>query len=224
MIKIRHKEDTRINLNKYSKILLINQNNKCNCCGSKLNNMKDYLNYHIDHIVPLASLKIYHIYGTNDIENLQLLCNPCHKWKTREFEKKKLVTIILEVYDYEYDDLTIDKFFLLDKQTEDFLIYHFNQIEYFNSRDIKLNELDDIKQYIEIYDKLITDKFDLKFLSNNLSNRYISYIINLKCNFIHSWAYLYHIYEQTLNNKTKESNKRKKEFKKPFYENKRIKF
>ena len=48
-------------------------NEKCNICDKKLSAGK----YQIDHILPLASG------GDNEIENLQILCNPCHFEKTK---------------------------------------------------------------------------------------------------------------------------------------------
>ena len=47
-------------------------NNKCQCCNKKVKSD----NFEIDHIKPLS------IGGTNDIDNLQILCKACHKIKT----------------------------------------------------------------------------------------------------------------------------------------------
>ena len=194
MITINNERNNRKNINKFSNSLLEEQNNKCNCCGDELINIKYFLNFHIDHIIPLASLKKKNIYGTNDIENLQLLCSPCHKWKTKEFEKKDLVNIILNNRNY------IDKNILIDKQLECYLLYHINKLESFNSiNNIKKEDFFNTIKYVEIYDKLISNKFDINFRYNNFSIKYIDYIINLKCNFIHLWGYFAFYYEKTLN-------------------------
>jgi hypothetical protein len=47
---------------------------KCNCCKKKVELSK----MQIDHIEPLACG------GTNDLNNLQVLCKPCHHEKTQE--------------------------------------------------------------------------------------------------------------------------------------------
>ena len=46
----------------------------CSCWGKDV----DIKGFHIDHIVPLANG------GTNDDENLQVLCEPCHFEKTKQ--------------------------------------------------------------------------------------------------------------------------------------------
>jgi 5-methylcytosine-specific restriction protein A len=59
---------------------------KCAICDEKLQRK-----YELDHIKPLASG------GTNDIDNIQLLCKSCHKEKSqREKEDGPYVRIILQ--------------------------------------------------------------------------------------------------------------------------------
>ncbi len=53
--------------------LLLKQDGRCAGCEVKLGGGSPY---HIDHIVPLDAL------GSNDAENLQCLCAPCHLGKT----------------------------------------------------------------------------------------------------------------------------------------------
>jgi 5-methylcytosine-specific restriction protein A len=61
----------RMNIkNSIKKQLLIQQENKCNKCD------KECIKYEVDHIVRLADG------GSNEIENLQILCKECHKNKT----------------------------------------------------------------------------------------------------------------------------------------------
>ena len=55
--------------------VLIRQEGKCAGCGDTLGRGTPY---HFDHIQPLDSL------GSNDVENLQALCKPCHKIKTAQ--------------------------------------------------------------------------------------------------------------------------------------------
>jgi len=58
---------------KERKVIYEKSNQTCLCCGKEIK-IKET---HIDHIIPLANG------GTNDEENLQLLCKPCHFEKTK---------------------------------------------------------------------------------------------------------------------------------------------
>jgi hypothetical protein len=51
----------------------------CRYCGS------DEEPLHIDHIIPLSRR------GTNEIENLQILCKPCHFEKTRQEQNDQYI-------------------------------------------------------------------------------------------------------------------------------------
>lgn len=65
----------RIELTKEEKTEMLEENeHKCNKCEQTLKKNK----YHFDHIIPLASG------GSNDIDNIQILCIECHHNKTRE--------------------------------------------------------------------------------------------------------------------------------------------
>ena len=74
---IRHKFTTEERTN------LFNKNNKCGCCQKELNKKK----FHIDHIIPLACG------GTNDENNLQLLCVGCHYEKTKNEQEEGYIKI-----------------------------------------------------------------------------------------------------------------------------------
>jgi hypothetical protein len=50
----------------------------CNYCGDVGNE--------VDHVIELAAG------GDNSIENLQVLCSPCHKVKTAKYNSKRLKT------------------------------------------------------------------------------------------------------------------------------------
>ena len=52
-------------------MLSFNQNNKCNICLNTLGEQTD-----IDHILSINK------YNDNNIKNHQILCRPCHKWKS----------------------------------------------------------------------------------------------------------------------------------------------
>jgi 5-methylcytosine-specific restriction protein A len=58
---------------KERQVIYEKSNQTCLCCGKEIK-IKET---HIDHIIPLANG------GTNDEENLQLLCKPCHFEKTK---------------------------------------------------------------------------------------------------------------------------------------------
>ena len=55
--------------------LLERQKDKCNCCGDVLTKRRE-----VDHILPLAEG------GSNELDNLQLLCLECHSTKTEHEE------------------------------------------------------------------------------------------------------------------------------------------
>jgi hypothetical protein len=69
---------------------------KCNVCKSKLRNF-----FHVDHIKPLANL------GTNDMDNLQSLCVPCHIEKCKN-EHLTCQYILPEVYESTYNSQTFE--------------------------------------------------------------------------------------------------------------------
>ena len=56
---------------------------KCNMCSKTLTEK----NYHIDHILPLACG------GTNEKDNLQILCKPCHFEKTKNEQENGYVKL-----------------------------------------------------------------------------------------------------------------------------------
>lgn len=67
--KIKNK---RTCLSTYKKLQVFTKcHGLCNICSTKLNKR-----YHVDHIRPL------HLGGTNDLNNLQVLCLNCHDAKT----------------------------------------------------------------------------------------------------------------------------------------------
>jgi len=180
------------------KKLLNEQNNKCIICATELTNIKDHKNYHIDHIIPLKSLNKNNILGNNDIENLQLLCNPCHKWKTREFEKNMLV-IILE----NNHSLEISKNFLIDKEFENYIEYAIKQINiHFN--DIDNNDITDIDAQIKIYNNFYTNKI-LTLNSKNILkyihlDEYFNYMDNQLYLFMNNLNLLEEQYSNNLHN------------------------
>ena len=180
------------------KTLLKIQDNKCILCDIYLTDIKDHKNYHIDHIIPLSSLSKYNFYGSNNIENLQLLCNPCHKWKTREFEKNMLVSILQN-----HDSLEIFKDFLLDKELENYIKYLSNQLNE-HLCDIDNNKITntDIEIHIKKYNDFCINKFNT-LNSNNImrciySDEYISYIDKIIYSFINNLALLEKQYENKL--------------------------
>lgn len=182
------------------KILLKIQDDKCALCVIDLIDIKDDKNYHIDHIIPLNSLSKYNFYGSNDIENLQLLCNPCHKWKTREFEKNMLVSILQH-----HDSLEISKDFLLDKELENYINYLSKQIKehlYDIDNDKITNK--DIEIYIKKYNDFGMNKFNKLNSNINLKciyqNEYINYIDRIIYSFIDNLAFLETQYKNKLHN------------------------
>ena len=63
---------------------IYNKNKKvCNCCQKSLNEK----GFHIDHITPIACG------GTNEENNLQLLCKNCHYEKTKHEQEEGYIKI-----------------------------------------------------------------------------------------------------------------------------------
>ena len=182
------------------KTLLREQNNKCTLCAIYLTDIKDHKNYHVDHIIPLNSLSKYNFYGSNDIENLQLLCNPCHKWKTREFEKNMLVSILQN-----HDCSEISKDFLLDKELENYIKYFVKQLNK-HLCDIDNDKITnmDIETHIKKYNDFVMNKLNTLNSNNNLKciyqNDYITYIDDIIYSFIDNLAFLEKQYENKLYN------------------------
>ena len=54
------------------RLAVIQRDKKCKVCKNKVGE------FHVDHIIP------HRLGGSNEMENLQLLCNECHKKKTVE--------------------------------------------------------------------------------------------------------------------------------------------
>jgi hypothetical protein len=73
---IRHKFTPAERLKLYNDL-----NKKCSTCEKDLK----INNFHLDHIIPLSRR------GTNEIENLQILCKPCHFEKTRQEQNDQYV-------------------------------------------------------------------------------------------------------------------------------------
>ncbi len=71
--KFFESKSIRHTFTKDERTLLYEEQNTCEICNKKLN----LKSFHIDHIVPLACG------GTNEKNNLQILCQPCHFEKTR---------------------------------------------------------------------------------------------------------------------------------------------
>ena len=61
-------------------LLVVLENIKCNICKEKVDNIRTNnimpVNFHIDHIMPISAG------GSNDDDNLQVLCLGCHQKKT----------------------------------------------------------------------------------------------------------------------------------------------
>lgn len=71
-------DNNRINLHRLSELIFISLGNKCKICMIRSN-------LEIDHITPLYKK------GTNELVNLQLLCNYHHTIKTKIDRKKSII-------------------------------------------------------------------------------------------------------------------------------------
>jgi hypothetical protein len=178
------------------KILLNEQNNKCMICALDIIDIKDHKNYEVDHIIPLKSIGKHQLFGNNDIENLQLLCKACHNWKTREFEKKMLVSILQN-----NDNLQISRDFLLDKEFENYIQCLLDEI-YNHLYEIDNDNITDIETYIKKYREFFMNKINKLDGNNSLrsiySDEYIDYIGDLIYSFIEDFALLDSQYENKL--------------------------
>ena len=107
------------------KLILQEQNNKCNSCHCILKEKEDY---ELDHIKPVSNG------GTNDRKNLNILCNPCHKEKSSnersEYIKQDnfLSTLNIEatkILHSNFSKKIAFSHYLMDEKLKDFK-YHFN--------------------------------------------------------------------------------------------------